>query len=66
VNPLFDPRHRHHKRSLNEYLCGMVTERCRNGDVCCYVNIWMVPMHELKFEPLRRFDLTDKLAVYGV
>ena len=64
VNPLFDESHRHHKRARQEYLCGMVTERCANGDVCCYPCIWMVPMHELKFRPMRRFDLTDKVAVY--
>ena len=65
VNPLFDPSHHHHERAMNEYLCGVVTERCSNGDVLCHVNIWMVPMRELKFSPLRRSDLTDKLAVYG-
>jgi len=65
VNPLFDPSHHHHRRSMQEYLCGIVTERCTNGDVLCHVSIWMVPMHRLQFQPLRRPDLTDKLAVYG-
>lgn len=66
VNPLFNPSHPHHKRSMNEYLCGIVTEKCDNGDVLCHVSIWMVPMHQLQFRPLQRSDLTDKLAVYEV
>ena len=64
VNPLFDPSHTHHARALEEYLCGMVTETCSNGDVCCYPCIWMVQMCKLTFRPMRRFDLKDKLAVY--